>query len=121
MATPPGPSPSYRGKIDIVTGRVTDIDTGITYTWADWHMRRRTLMANHVQYLRSLRNEASDMQALWGTKEDRFTDNWYGGYVRPLIPPNPRQDFGPDGDEPPTTVTYPDRPGGPIYDLPGVI
>lgn len=114
------PIPSYRGRIDIVTGRVTDLDSGITYTWANWHLRRRQLMAAYVDRLRRMRDPASDMQALWGTKADRFTDNWFGGFVRPEIPPNPRLDFAADGDEPGGTG-QPIHPGSPINDLPGVV
>jgi hypothetical protein len=113
-------SGNLRGKVDLETGRVIDLATGITYSWMQWETFKRLDIANYAQELQAMRDPASDLQNLWGCKADRFSDNWFS-FFPPQRPPSPWEDFPPDYKDQPIGTGQPSHPGGPLQDLPGIL
>lgn len=62
------------GQLDVATGMVTY--KGQTMTYKDYKRLCRDEYREYQDSLEDLRDVTSDIQALWGTKADRFMDNW---------------------------------------------
>lgn len=70
--------------LDMKTGKV--VYKGETYFYDDWLEELDRERREWSDYLQTQRDVTSDIQCLWGTKRNRFRDDWFG-YQLPLRKP----------------------------------